>query len=221
MREKAPAYRRATQTGSGTSLEQDQLSDLKVGINPAFGKSLGAGGLWWGWRGVTTLQGRVACGTEQLHRHLGQAELGLLYWSKFILEKTIFTGFPQQTLSARPRLHHRLRTVRHPKPSHFHEAESSRTETSWALLPPSKCSQHGEGSQETLRDILRSCGYGCSPAAHCITAACPSAPVPGSSCSTASPTALQAPLLLSLGITGVQGPVLSKKSNPNSKHPSV
>lgn len=111
--------------------------------------------------------------------------------------------------------------VRHPKPSHFHEAELSRTETNRALLPPSKCSQRWEGSQETLRDILRSCGYGCSPAAHCTTATHPAVPAPGLSFSTASPTTLQVSLLLSLDITGVQGPVFSKKSNPNSNHPSV
>lgn len=187
--------------GSGKSLEQEkeQVSgNLKSHLwEPAFEES----------------RGRTQTGVHPAGNYSAwsraTAEPDLLYLSKFISEKAIFTDFPQHTPATRP--HHHLRMVRHPKPSRLHEAESSRSETSQALLPPSKCSQRREGSQETLR----SCGYGCSPAACCTTAAHLTALAPGLSCSTASPTALRAPLLLSLAVAGVQSPVLSKKSAPN------
>lgn len=136
-----------------------------------------------------------------------------------ILKKTNFHWFSPITPSARPRPHHRLRTVRHPKPSHFHEAESSRTETSRALLPPSKCSQRWEGSQGDFKRHFKKLWVQLLPCSTLYHGCPPRSANPGLVLPTASPTALRASLLLSSDITGAQGPVLSEKSNP--RRPSV
>lgn len=67
--------------------------------------------------------------------HLGQAELKLSHLNEFLLENPMFTGFSPWLPSILPLLLHLLRTVRHPKPSHFHNVKPSRTEGSQALLP--------------------------------------------------------------------------------------
>lgn len=67
--------------------------------------------------------------------HPRQAELKLLHSNKFISGNPIFTGFSPSIPSTLPLLLHLLRTVRHPKPSHFHELKSSRAEGSQPLLP--------------------------------------------------------------------------------------
>lgn len=68
--------------------------------------------------------------------HLGQAELKLPHLNKFLLGNQIFTGFcPSTSPIHPPLLLHLLRTLRHPKPSHFHKVKWSRAEGSQALLP--------------------------------------------------------------------------------------
>lgn len=106
-----------------------------------------------------------------LEGHLGQAELQLSHLNEFLLGNPMFTGFSPSLPSILPLLLHLLRTVRHPKPSHFHNVKPSRTEGSQALLPlpnvPSTGGKPGDFRRhfKELQIRLLPCSTHCLPRA--------------------------------------------------------